>query len=183
MNIYPGSTPLARGTLFPSQPAAKIIAVQPRLRGELASRVSCTTSVFGSTPLARGTLPRCTECCNTCRFNPACAGNSPDRNSKERIILRFNPACAGNSQIVIVDDIDVRGSTPLARGTRTPIPRASISVRFNPACAGNSAVTETDRPLGPVQPRLRGELATTASSPFFIKRFNPACAGNSVLLL
>ena len=53
-----------------------IVAVHPRLRGELYIPVRILRRFFGSSPLARGTLIRLAILPDDPRFIPACAGNS-----------------------------------------------------------------------------------------------------------
>ena len=71
---------------------------------------------------------------------------------------RFIPAYAGNSQIVIVNDIDIGGSSPLTRGTLSPGFKNCVGNRFIPAYAGNSIKELKKEGLKSVHPRLRGEL-------------------------
>ena len=91
------------------------------------------------------------------------------------------------------------GSSPLTRGTLNHFEECVPAARFIPAYAGNSCSLFASDTVGPVHPRLRGELSEESrranrprgSSPltrgtqFFrrsisvIDRFIPAYAGNS----
>ena len=51
-----GSSPLTRGTLFVDFDKSEVVAVHPRLRGELTPSVVGVSPSFGSSPLTRGTL-------------------------------------------------------------------------------------------------------------------------------
>ncbi len=91
-----GSSPLTRGTLFDRShdykttrfiPAyagnsnsaklqKELMAVHPRLRGELLYSLRPTVKLFGSSPLTRGTLSESRFDLSAGRFIPAYAGNS-----------------------------------------------------------------------------------------------------------
>ena len=53
-----------------------MLAVHPRLRGELGRPVSTVSNIGGSSPLTRGTQKNVSDVHETSRFIPAYAGNS-----------------------------------------------------------------------------------------------------------
>ena len=131
-------------------------AVHPRLRGEYTPVTVAPSQSTGSSPPARGILcPLCRHLRCT-RFIPACAGNT-----------RFG-YLVGTAKTVhprlrgeYLRDNDANqfpnGSSPPARGIRSPDrSRASLS-RFIPACAGNTRGPCVGCGPEPVHPRLRGE--------------------------
>ena len=155
--IFPGSSPLTRGThdtlldlanycrfipayagnSYNDMVIADSGSVHPRLRGELFAGEQDSFSNFGSSPLTRGTHYLLTQ--------------HPRR-------ARFIPAYAGNSWFTVPLRMP-RGSSPLTRGTRKVGPDELIRLRFIPAYAGNSSLIHSSLMETTVHPRLRGELA------------------------
>ena len=132
------------------------------------------------------------------RFIPACAGNA------RRSISAFHspsvhPRVRGERDILHAVDVDLDGSSPRARGTRSGRSSDAPRGRFIPACAGNAPATRVGGCETPVHPRVRGErfspcadrMASAGSSPRargtqpdpnaerYTDRFIPACAGNA----
>ena len=172
----PGSSPLARGTLvqvaldlngvrfIPAragntcrrQRTPSTLPVHPRSRGEHGSSGSTLRNTSGSSPLARGTPGWKTTSPVLLRFIPARAGNTAalaiaasDRSVHPRSRGEHNPpaTCSGR----------VRGSSPLARGTRKVERKRCVAVRFIPARAGNTPSCRAPAFPGAVHPRSRGE--------------------------
>ena len=152
-----GSSPLARGTprfhlrrkprnrFIPAcagnsnsaKQQKELMAVHPRLRGELLLLV--------------------TYLLNAGRFIPACAGNSKFEISPSRKIA-VHPRLRGELHRSRTEVTTADGSSPLARGTQYPSGRRPQTVRFIPACAGNSKKPPSRMYRETVHPRLRGEL-------------------------
>ena len=110
-------------------------------------------------PLARGTRKMSGIVERNKRFIPACAGNSTVKASKVSIVA-VHPRLRGELYDWAYFFRRRRGSSPLARGTRTS--RNAWRYAFT------------------VHPRLRGELFIRWIVMIEIARFIPACAGNSL---
>ena len=213
-----GSSPLTRGTQSQSQegvysprfiPAyagnsrkspftVPPYPVHPRLRGELYRLSKKRFSRHGSSPLTRGTRCDRHQRFNVCRFIPAYAGNSKQQKSEQNATT-VHPRLRGELIAVPPFKQSRIGSSPLTRGTRTPVSTGSREPGFIPAYAGNSLDRGASINGDAVHPRLRGELIglarrlrrRTGSSPLtrgtlknsenclWSVRFIPAYAGNS----
>ena len=136
-----------------------------------------------------------------CRFIPAYAGNSKQQKSEQNATT-VHPRLRGELIAVPPFKQSRIGSSPLTRGTRTPVSTGSREPGFIPAYAGNSGFNPALRRSPTVHPRLRGELSkgyqcdpfSDGSSPLTrgtlfheivvsnSGRFIPAYAGNSFSL-
>ena len=217
-----GSSPLARGTqsggcrqggscrFIPARagntwrrPSGYVkTPVHPRSRGEHHRAPSEACSPSGSSPLARGTPHRQARHRPRARFIPARAGNT----RRDRMLLAndtVHPRSRGEHNGALAPSAPLRGSSPLARGTRSVFLASSASARFIPARAGNTADEAAVAARFTVHPRSRGEHALTkaagkggfGSSPLargtldrrlallVVERFIPARAGNTRELL
>ena len=172
--------------------------VHPRLRGELYRLSKKRFSRHGSSPLTRGTRCDRHQRFNVCRFIPAYAGNSKQQKSEQNATT-VHPRLRGELIAVPPFKQSRIGSSPLTRGTRTPVSTGSREPGFIPAYAGNSYANDLRSGIYSVHPRLRGELIglarrlrrRTGSSPLTRgtpdliqhyedhQRFIPAYAGNS----
>ena len=152
-----GSSPLARGTQQlpvrrdlderfiparagntnrrPAQPAAS--SVHPRSRGEHCPCRGPARRRLGSSPLARGTHPRPPAQPPRPRFIPARAGNTAYRAVCE-LRSSVHPRSRGEHRRLTPRPLSLRGSSPLARGTRETTTRRRRHQRFIPARAGNT---------------------------------------------
>ena len=153
----PGSSPLARGTradrdsrtdgsgLIPARAGNTQLAVadpvakraHPRSRGE---HVVCSLDagfLVGSSPLARGTLS-CTRQAG-CRVGliPARAGNTGMRHLSISQ-MRAHPRSRGEHTHNVHQIPADQGSSPLARGTRSPRRSPRARAGLIPARAGNT---------------------------------------------
>ena len=213
-----GSSPLARGTPCPptlqtpilrfiparagNTPAAVRlelpIPVHPRSRGEHALVMKLAPWVGGSSPLARGTRARGAVATTRDRFIPARAGNTP-RGTPCAARTPVHPRSRGEHGRLSTPSFRVTGSSPLARGTRQPIPEGVRRLRFIPARAGNTLHSQRRAPDVTVHPRSRGEHSPERISPrsppgssplargtpgpvpcaLHMSRFIPARAGNT----
>ncbi len=134
-----GSSPLARGTrrhtrrpaghgrFIPAgagntmlrAPGSSRSSVHPRWRGEHTVGPSRRSPVSGSSPLARGTLSGQYVVGASARFIPAGAGNTLIRaftSSTTAVHPRWRGEHHGVKRLVVAG----LGSSPLARGTRSP---------------------------------------------------------------
>ena len=172
--------PACAGNSPPTRTWCWATTVHPRVCGELHKSDPAERLPDGSSPRVRGTLLWRAAAVPSCRFIPACAGNSAGAPALVIRHARFIPACAGNSLNVTYRDVN--------------------DDRFIPACAGNSWRGPRTWPIWPVHPRVCGELPPTSTSSTFshgssprvrgtqtadqvallADRFIPACAGNSV---
>ena len=133
------------------------------------------------------------------RFIPACAGNTPSRetnftpNSVHPRVCGEHPPQPGKRSAGT-------GSSPRVRGTRGEAAADSVGNRFIPACAGNTSGPPSAAALNAVHPRVCGEhLGPGATRRRFCGssprvrgtrcpgyrsrsggRFIPACAGNTL---
>src|SRR5690606_17947751 len=90
------------------------------------------------------------------RFIPACAGNTGPSQSGF-YPCTVHPRLRGEHIANIELMGRIRGSSPLARGTRINVSGYALWVRFIPACAGNTLEHLSLTFTVPVHPRLRGE--------------------------
>ena len=171
-----GSSPLARGTPPPARRGAgrpRFIparagntrprtilpcscSVHPRSRGEHWSACSRSRAAAGSSPLARGTRAYPARGAHAGRFIPARAGNTRPRRSRARR-GPVHPRSRGEHGGEVHRHRRVRGSSPLARGTRSTSGCGRRRTRFIPARAGNTPHASRDRAERTVHPRSRGE--------------------------
>ena len=171
-----GSSPLARGTLRHMAPhivSVRFIpagagntkdtelltrepSVHPRWRGEHSGRIFSYSSRYGSSPLARGTLAYMTYVGVGMRFIPAGAGNT-ERGRIEATSDPVHPRWRGEHIAARNATRASRGSSPLARGTRTVEMAHAVDLRFIPAGAGNTMPVFVRRIWNAVHPRWRGE--------------------------
>ena len=181
-NLKPnGSSPHTRGT--PRQPAARgretrfipayagnatrsslsplNISVHPRIRGERPSTSSLGSRNAGSSPHARGTLFFIHFRLFAFRFIPACAGNACCRNAAQ-ITVTVHPRMRGERLKQRSSKNRPRGSSPHARGTRSPVGEECSYRRFIPACAGNAGEQLAFGRGVAVHPRMRGERSHSA---------------------
>ena len=153
----PGSSPLARGTLFcvrenltevrliPARagntlhrsPRCPSVAAHPRSRGEHHSGIPSTLPVPGSSPLARGTLPLRDSYSKPLRLIPARAGNTL---CTAHVLVRraAHPRSRGEHTAIFNPTPISLGSSPLARGTPGDPTGYPPNRRLIPARAGNT---------------------------------------------
>ncbi len=152
----------------------------------------------GSSPRARGTHRHHHERATQLRFIPASAGNTSnalDVSGSQSV----HPRERGEHGPDYATDDPLSGSSPRARGTRSPHRQTDRPPRFIPASAGNTWYSlramamwsvhprergehRTRRPVysshNGSSPRARGTLQEGATGPDFV-RFIPASAGNT----
>ena len=98
-------------------------------------------------------------------------------------VTRFIPACAGNSPARQSVVVQLCGSSPRVRGTVRICLRQILSGRFIPACAGNRIPQMIGRYPLAVHPRVCGEQVRKCIRCISAIRFIPACAGNRESML
>ncbi len=158
LTLYPGLSPLARGTrdgaliekffcrFIPAGAGntaslnvnGVYTAVYPRWRGEHLTSKAAPISGGGLSPLARGTHKAGYTSRGTGRFIPAGAGNTPIDSIGGPWITVY-PRWRGEHFLNIMEPRRHCGLSPLARGTRR-LNNEELSIfRFIPAGAGNTA--------------------------------------------
>ena len=160
--LYPGSSPLARGTLLRETAAGYLHRFIPARAGNTkpSRHRGQRPHGPGSSPLARGT------------HRPLCRWRETP----------VHPRSRGEHQPERYAASDhTYGSSPLARGTpRYPRCGSRLHERFIPARAGNTrARGRPSRHPAPVHPRSRGEHRSVPRINPALDRFIPARAGNT----
>ena len=156
-----GSSPLTRGTLFVDFDKSEVVAVHPRLRGELRSLAKISDQYHGSSPLTRGTHALSCRGIAVIRFIPAYAGNSTCI-TMVMGLLSVHPRLRGELVYKKQDLLIINRFIPAYAGnSRYSINRRPYTIRFIPAYAGNSLYLILLYMIKTVHPRLRGELERT----------------------
>ncbi len=171
-----GSSPRVRGTLWTDLttwvharfiPACtgnsaiflghiELLAVHPRVYGELAINLGETLTTDGSSPRVRGTPRHENRRAASLRFIPACTGNSIAGPCRRRQ-CRFIPACTGNSATHAYHGLNLVGSSPRVRGTPAEAPGAARRTSVHPRVYGELSLEDMLRLLAyGSSPRVRG---------------------------
>ena len=129
--------PAGAGNTDRNRPANSQRAVYPRWRGEHAREQPEHLRDYGLSPLARGTQRLNNIFDRYARFIPAGAGNTRRRGAAE-LCRPVYPRWRGEHRSHWPAARDVRGLSPLARGTQWPRPVSPGTSRFIPAGAGNT---------------------------------------------
>ncbi len=195
----PGSSPRGRGTLFDwlaravpgrfiparagnsargSRPLSKQ-TVHPRAGGELDRRSSIFCRLVGSSPRGRGTHGRAQSVDSRCRFIPARAGNSKERETRTTHET-VHPRAGGELEAKEHLEDASAGSSPRGRGTLRESFRAKSSIRFIPARAGNSSQETRDVHSYTVHPRAGGELQRDRATLFLRDGSSPRGRGTLI---
>ena len=173
-------------------------AVHPRVCGEQILFAIFFLYLTGSSPRVRGTGTSHVRVLSIWRFIPACAGNSRNARTFEKL-RPVHPRVCGEQIGVTPQPFGVPGSSPRVRGTAVRCIHEHAIGRFIPACAGNRKRLVPEPVSKAVHPRVCGEQAVlkqlafkaigssprvrgTAhpqTAPGCRLRFIPACAGNS----
>ena len=174
--VFPGSSPLARGTrgtagvlrrrlrLIPARAGNTVSGgtagssnkAHPRSRGEHARKHGHRRPPGGSSPLARGTHPHAGTLRTRSRLIPARAGNTvgvPESTCR----ASAHPRSRGEHPVADSARNISRGSSPLARGTPLTPCRKTQPFRLIPARAGNTLKPGVMITLVTAHPRSRGE--------------------------
>ncbi len=170
------SSPRARGTGWLSHPAAcggRFIparagngaqfgptpptpTVHPRARGERSSSGANASRAAGSSPRARGTAVRHRGKRGAQRFIPARAGNG-EASLGSSVGKSVHPRARGERDLDRARAMQIRGSSPRARGTGGRGQGRLRDRRFIPARAGNGWRWAACSRASAVHPRARGE--------------------------
>ena len=196
-----GSSPLARGTrrgcrqhltrsgLIPARAGNTMFpawinltaGAHPRSRGEHVWVVRFPVVPLGSSPLARGT--RCEDQVGVGGLGliPARAGNTAT-GWCGRECRRAHPRSRGEHSKFLASSVMLRGSSPLARGTRAEEEAGTFSRGLIPARAGNTCCQCGWVVFLGAHPRSRGEHVILLRSAVSLGWLIPARAGNTVQL-
>ena len=117
--------------------SVRVKTVHPRVCGEQSPVPARFGSGPGSSPRVRGTDLQEHSLARSCRFIPACAGNSPRSPGRSGWGAVHPRVCGEQHGQRARCGVD-RGSSPRVRGTGAAIVGAQSLERFIPACAGNS---------------------------------------------
>ena len=154
----PGSSPRARGQLWPThaQPrdvgiipacagSTETVAVprrqvmdHPRVRGVNRAQKGKTMRGYGSSPRARGQRGRCRGSLACLRIIPACAGSTSTWRTWSAE-MGDHPRVRGVNVDAMANRAMVRGSSPRARGQHADDGAGAQCTGIIPACAGSTA--------------------------------------------
>ncbi len=113
------------------------MVVYPRWRGELNIGNGFAAAASGLSPLARGARHSQADPATALRFIPAGAGNT--HHYLDYLIRQpVYPRWRGEHAIGVLDKLEERGLSPLARGTPPAAQQQRGNQRFIPAGAGNT---------------------------------------------
>ena len=195
-DLQQGSSPLARGThrgtlggqarirLIPARAGTTLPngvwynarGAHPRSRGDHRNVVLVGGRFQGSSPLARGTPLDNSSHIHYRGLIPARAGNTRPQ-EEDGAMTRAHPRSRGEHSMPMSAYRVVRGSSPLARGTRAILTGYQNSSRLIPARAGNTRFPIAQRPLSWAHPRSRGEHLGIDNTEYFIEGSSPLARG------
>ena len=132
------------------------LGAHPRSRGEHMFHCLCILLLWGSSPLARGTLLALIQAHVEVGLIPARAGNTKLRESR-LWRQRAHPRSRGEHPPKDWQPRRIRGSSPLARGTRIRGFQSALRQGLIPARAGNTGAIFATNRGGRAHPRSRGE--------------------------
>ena len=191
-----GSSPLARGTrsgfrdvtagtgLIPARAGntsreAKRhpgTGAHPRSRGEHMASIGKLSIRVGSSPLARGTRSPSRSLKSPNRLIPARAGNT-FLICWRRSRLGAHPRSRGEHRNGTIASQQLRGSSPLARGTLIGLAVSRGSCGLIPARAGNTSICVRARQGTGAHPRSRGEHRVIVSASSLEEGSSPLARG------
>ena len=177
-----GSSPLARGTrvndisqlaklgLIPARagntafcfPRPPFFWAHPRSRGEHCLLRACVQCRRGSSPLARGTRKTAIHELANFGLIPARAGNTAFL-AFYVVQLGAHPRSRGEHRPPVAASASLRGSSPLARGTRFQCVHDAPHAGLIPARAGNTCLLGSVAQAAGAHPRSRGEHAASST--------------------
>ena len=152
-------------------------AAHPRSRGEHLRDLKREVLKGGSSPLARGTYIALCLGFPFWRLIPARAGNMT-RIRSGVAAKSAHPRSRGEHCVGMFPALSQSGSSPLARGTFSPILSRTSGPRLIPARAGNITRCTKTCSNSPAHPRSRGEHCGVKPQFTSWLRLIPARAGN-----
>ena len=193
-----GIIPACAGNTPSGYTVTRCFGDHPRMRGEHPASGAGVDGRRGSSPHARGTLFGEELVGLVEGIIPACAGNTHLMHNRIAMV-RDHPRMRGEHLREIGSETPQMGSSPHARGTRSPADRMGLLLGIIPACAGNTLPVLSAGAFRRDHPRMRGEhglsgcgsMRLGGSSPHargtrFSRRpavlghgIIPACAGNT----
>ena len=166
-----GSTPWCRSRVTRRE-------AHPRMHGEHLNTLMESRQRPGLSPHARGALPHRRPLRFDHRLIPACAGSTSDHPSQESAAAA-HPRMRGEHDAVSWGLPWWWGSSPHARGARSPLALGAVQGRLIPACAGSTRGLRNARHDVAAHPRMRGEHHQTAEPVLQDPGLIPACAGST----
>ena len=151
-----GNIPACAGKTAGTPKHSRRHAEHPRVRGENHGEFPHATSRTGTSPRARGKLANGEAIREKPRNIPACAGKTRSRPATVPGWAE-HPRVRGENPILKLVIPTYFGTSPRARGKRTPGSRIADVARNIPACAGKTRRTSKTPDQGEEHPRVRGE--------------------------
>ena len=139
-------------------------------------RCSRCAHAGGSSPLARGTHRRGATADFPHGLIPARAGNT-GLACVSRTRRRAHPRSRGEHIITIPNQVGVKGSSPLARGTLTALRSFAQKLGLIPARAGNTSRPHSHTERWRAHPRSRGEHSTNGQAIPGVEGSSPLARG------
>ena len=172
----PGIIPACAGNTLCTVEAGASHGDHPRMRGEHVPSNRKPASRMGSSPHARGTQLRDQVSRSLTGIIPACAGNTP-ADSPSKSPKQDHPRMRGEHVVFPRLPRPLWGSSPHARGTRTPRHPPGRTIGIIPACAGNTMRRAAPAPRSRDHPRMRGEHVSHVDVPEAIAGSSPHARG------
>ena len=151
-----GSSPRMRGTLLRPLLKSRVVGIIPAYAGNTSCKPLNQNTLPGSSPRMRGTLSSSSLRPRSTGIIPAYAGNT------QLIVLgkwnrRDHPRVCGEHFVVVRRGIQIKGSSPRMRGTRSGWRRRFVRLGIIPAYAGNTCLPPDEWPHARDHPRVCGE--------------------------
>ena len=148
--------PACAGSTRAIRPACRSSTAHPRMRGEHYCRKHPAAEYRGSSPHARGALLGQRVDGVGDGLIPACAGSTSPKLQRSSA-SGAHPRMRGEHAATVKFLILSQGSSPHARGARTPGSSGGFLARLIPACAGSTTRSQPGSSMNPAHPRMRGE--------------------------
>ena len=117
-------------------------ADHPRMRGEDAGLIAERDRNVGSPPHARGRRRESNRDSKSGRITPACAGKTTTAVTRPPCAAD-HPRMRGEDLKGSINNVDIEGSPPHARGRLQPACNRRRRLRITPACAGKTILRKT----------------------------------------
>ena len=150
-----GSSPLARGGLSRMQSWGIPLGLIPARAGRTSADPRASLASRGSSPLARGGRPGRAAQDPRPGLIPARAGRTCEATVSGRV-CGAHPRSRGADRRASVSKQALKGSSPLARGGLTIVPKLGLWPGLIPARAGRTRTSRSRRTPPRAHPRSRG---------------------------
>ena len=168
--------PAHAGKTSQQQPRGKCDRAHPRSRGENIQTTVQTVAGWGSSPLTRGKRGHARPHLVRDGLIPAHAGKTRTRSEPGRR-SRAHPRSRGENAFYGASCDDDRGSSPLTRGKRGPVPTVIAARGLIPAHAGKTRPGTDCHSRARAHPRSRGENSATGSGAGCARGSSPLTRG------